>query len=179
MPPALRRLAAALLLLTPASCATYDTHTTGTPPPPTPAAPWAAARIVEASSRLECVTYARQVTKFDLRGDAWTWWNGARGRYQRGRTPQPGALLVLKRVRKSAGHLAVVTQVIDDRTIIASHANWLNRGRIHENTPIRDVSPAGDWSSVRVWYTPGKQWGASAYPAYGFVYPTAPRIARR
>lgn len=31
----------------------------------------------------------------------------------------------------------------------------------------------GGWSAVRVSYTPGRNWGRSAYPAYGFIYPGA------
>jgi hypothetical protein len=171
-PPAYR---AAWLSLALAACATQDTHT----PDPAPAdGSWRSARIVEAAAPLECVTFARQATGFDLRGDAWTWWGAAKGRYGRGVSPQPGSLLVFKRFRKSAGHLAVVTRVIDDRLVVASHANWLNSGHIHEHTPIRDVSARGDWSEVRVWYVPGQSWGRRVYPAYGFIYPI-PTVAGR
>ena len=65
----------------------------------------------------------------------------------------------------------MVTRINGPRGIIVDHANWLNRGRIHLGTPVRDVSKNNDWSAVRVWYTPGKSWGQSAYPAYGFIYP--------
>jgi hypothetical protein len=176
-PTALNRLAAPAMALALAACAVQqDVHRA---PPPATEAPWQEARILDASPPLQCVAYARMVTRFDIRGDAWRWWNAAEGRYRRGRTPKPGALLVFRRYRKSAGHLAVVSRAIDDRTVIASHANWLNSGRIHENTPIRDVSAAGDWSSVRVWYVPGAVWGASAYPTYGFIYAEPDTLARR
>jgi len=128
-------------------------------------------RIVKASARLQCVPYARDLSTIQIRGDAWTWWAAAKGRYERGRQPRLGAVLVLKRRGNSRGHLAVVTRIVDDREIIVNHANWLNRGRIHLDTPIRDVSPNNDWSAVRVWYTPGKVLGKSTYPAYGFIYP--------
>lgn len=128
-------------------------------------------KIVSANRHLECVPYARAQTKISLRGNAWTWWRGAKNRYNRSRTPKVGAVLVLKRRGRSLGHLAVVKRVIGPREIIADHANWLNRGRIHLATPIRDVSRKNDWSAVRVWYTPGKTLGRSTYPAYGFIHP--------
>lgn len=128
-------------------------------------------RIVTPQRRLQCVPYARQLSHLEIRGDAWTWWDQAKGRYQRGQRPAVGSVLVLRRKGRSRGHLAVVTQVVSDREIVASHANWLNRGQIHVDTPIRDVSPKNDWSAVRVWYTPGKVLGKSVYPAYGFIYP--------
>lgn len=130
-------------------------------------------QIVASGRYLECVPYARELSGIAIRGNASTWWNAADGRYRKGSAPRPGAVLVLKRKGHSSGHLAVVTRVIGEREVIASHANWLNDGRIHANTPIRDVSGAGDWSAVRVWYTPGNVWGASAYPAHGFIYPPA------
>lgn len=131
-------------------------------------------RIVSAGRRLECVAYARSLSGIDIKGDAWTWWGRASGRYARGRTPQPGAVLVLGRKGRSLGHLAVVVRVINSREVVARHANWLNRGQIHLDTPIRDVSRNNDWSAVRVWYTPGRVMGRSTYPAYGFIYPARP-----
>jgi hypothetical protein len=128
-------------------------------------------KIVTANRHLECVPYARAQTRIRLRGHAWTWWRGAKNRYDRSRTPQIGAVLVLKRRGRSLGHLAVVKRIVGPREIIADHANWLNRGRIHLATPIRDVSRKNDWSAVRVWYTPGKALGRSTYPAYGFIHP--------
>ena len=115
--------------------------------------------------------YARRHVDIALHGEAWTWWNSAQGRYDRGRQPQTGSLLVLKRRSNSRGHLAVVTRIVGPREIIVNHANWLNRGRIHLGTPVRDVSAKNDWSAVRVWYIPGKTWGRSIRPAYGFIYP--------
>ncbi len=132
-------------------------------------------RIVSAGRRLECVGYARKVSAVSIRGDAWTWWRAAKGRYRRGNRPAVGSVLVLRRTsRLRLGHLAVVTRVVGKREIIVDHANWLNRGRIHLGTPVRDVSPAGDWSAVRVWYTPGRTLGRRTYSAYGFIHPTPP-----
>lgn len=181
--PALYAGAAALLV---AACASPEPVVTkldppaGTPPSAARSAPAepsltlaaaaAQARIVAAERPLECVAYARAVSGIALRGNAGTWWRAAAGQYARGARPQPGAVLVMKPTGRSAGHLAVVRQILGPRLIVADHANWLNRGRIHEGTPIADVSPAGDWSVVRVWYIPGGVWGRSTYAAYGFVY---------
>jgi len=132
------------------------------------------ARIVDTQGPLECVPYARRLSEIALRGDAWTWWQSAAGRYARSSTPAPGAVLVLKRQGKVLGHLAVVSQVVSDRVILAHHANWLNQGRVFRDTPIMDVSEAGDWSAVRVWYPPSRQWGRRTYLAYGFIHREQP-----
>jgi surface antigen len=129
------------------------------------------AEIVETAVPLQCVTYAREIGEVALRGDAWTWWDQAAGLYERSHAPRVGATMVFRKRGRSLGHLAVVTRVIGDRIIVADHANWLNRGEIHRATPIVDVSPGNDWSAVRVWYTPGGQWGKSIYPVYGFIHP--------
>ena len=92
---------------------------------------------------LQCVPYARSLSGIQIRGDAHTWWRGANGRYARGHRPRAGAVIVLK-TGAARGHVATVTRVLDNRTIVTEHANWLNRGRIHVETPIRDVSAAGD-----------------------------------
>jgi surface antigen len=128
-------------------------------------------RIVTPQKRLQCVPYAREHSKIEIRGDAWTWWNQAKGRYQRGRVPAVGAVLVLRRKGDSRGHLAVVGQIVSDREVIANHANWLNQGRIHQGTPVQDVSFLGNWSAVKVWYTPGNHYGGQAYAAHGFIHP--------
>ena len=139
---------------------------------PTPARPRPA--IVRGKRPLQCVPYARELSKIALRGNAWTWWKKAEGRYERGSAPRPGAVLVLSKTRRLRyGHLAVVAEVRSSREIIVHQANWLNRGRIHRYTPVRDVSKNNDWSVVRVWYTPGRQMGSGHYPAYGFIYPDA------
>ena len=180
------RAAALLGLFTLSGCSTLDR-----PPGPTsgdrsavgdPAAPAAGRqtsrpRIVLASRPLECVSYARQHVDISLQGDAWTWWRAAKGRYARGRQPRVGSVLVLKQRGKSRGHLAVVTRINGPREIVVDHANWLNRGRIHLATPVRDVSAKNDWSAVRVWYTPGNVLGRSTYPAYGFIYPRGEKKA--
>ncbi len=136
------------------------------------------ARIVTPRKRMQCVPYARQISKVSIRGNASTWWSSAKGRYGRGGTPKVGSVLVLKRTwRNRYGHIAVVTGILSSREIIIDHANWLNRGRLHLGTPVRDVSANNDWSAVRVWYTPGNQYGSRSYPAHGFIHPEPPVAA--
>ncbi|MCH8862913.1 MAG: CHAP domain-containing protein [Proteobacteria bacterium] len=173
----LRRLigaVAACLLV--AACASAPPEPYARPAPAAVAKPQthqhtAAPRIVSANRRLECVTYARGLSGINLNGDAWTWWQAAAGHYARGASPRVGAVIVLKRKGRSLGHLAVITRIVNSREVIARHANWLNNGKIHLDTPIHDVSRANDWSAVKVWYTPGNVLGKSAYAVYGFIYP--------
>jgi len=129
-------------------------------------------RIVQASPGLQCVPYAREQSGIPIRGDAWSWWGKAKGKYDRSSRPAIGAVLVVGRTSKNRyGHLAVVTRIVSDREIIVNHANWLNKGRIHLDTPVRDVSPRNDWSQVKFWYTPGNVLGKSTYPVSGFIHP--------
>ncbi|MFC3123875.1 CHAP domain-containing protein [Pseudoroseomonas globiformis] len=123
---------------------------------------------------VSCVPYARARSGVDLRGDAWQWWEAAAGRYPRGHRPQPGSILVLQRSgRLRDGHLSVVTRLISSREILVDHANWASgaaKGRITTGQRVQDVSAANDWSLVRVWYPPVNDYGATAYPATGFVH---------
>jgi len=77
----------------------------------------------------------------------------------------------------SLGHVAVVSQVLTDRVIQISHANWSRiggtRGQIEKDVTVVDVSPAGDWSTVKVWYDPVRDLGTTTYPTYGFIYQDA------
>lgn len=140
-------------------------------PPPRPS-------VVSWRRRLQCVPFARKQSKIAIRGHSWHWWRAAKGKYRRGRMPHEGAVLVFKRNRQSRGHLAVVTRLINSREIVVNHANWLNKGRIHMDTPIRDVSRNNDWSVVKVWYTPGRKYGSSRYRVHGFIYPELQTAAR-
>ena len=141
-------------------------------PPATQLATTRGPRIVTPAKRLQCVPYARQQSQIPIRGDAWTWWQQAAGTYQRSSRPVVGSVMVFSKTRRNRyGHLAVVTRIVSDREIVARHANWLNKGRIHIDTPIRDVSRNNDWSAVRVWYTPGNVFGRHDYPVYGFILP--------
>ncbi len=169
---ALRFLPLAGLLLT-AACGFLDRGVEDKAAPVVSARPPGGdPRIVEASAPLQCVPYARELSGIRIRGDAWTWWQAADGRYRRSDRPEVGAVLVLARSKRiDGGHLAVVTEVLNEREVVVRHANWLNRGRIHLDTPVRDVSPGNDWSAVRLWYTPAATWGARRYAVAGFIMP--------
>ena len=134
-------------------------------------------KIVAPRKPLQCVPYARMVSGIALRGDAHTWWKNAEGKFRRGHLPSPGAVMVVKGSSKTPlGHLAVVTKILNEREILVDHANWLNNEQIHLATPVIDVSAANDWSAIRVWYTPGAQYGANVYPVAGFIYPDSPSL---
>jgi hypothetical protein len=128
-------------------------------------------RIVDAD--LQCVPFARDASGIDIRGNANRWWKLAEGKYARTRRPQEGAVFVMRGYQTARrGHVAVVKQVLDPRTIVVDHANWGNDGRIYLSAPMRDESAKNDWSKVRVWYTPTNQWGRRLYRAKGFILPT-------
>ena len=74
--------------------------------------------------------------------------------------------------RMRHGHVAVVSQVLTDRIIQITHANW-SHGKVEENVTAVDVSPKGDWSQVKVWYDPSHSMGSKTYPTYGFIYQDA------
>ena len=75
-------------------------------------------------SGLQCVPYAREVSHIDLSGNAFLWWAEAAGRYDRGNAPVEGAVLNFRAIgRMPLGHVAVVTSVIDNRTILVTQAN--------------------------------------------------------
>ena len=129
---------------------------------------------------LQCVPYARQLTGIQIRGDAWTWWDQAEGRYSRGFAPKVGAVMALKPHGNSRlGHVAAVSKILDSRTILIRHANWSpingRRGQIEDNVKVIDVSEANDWSAVRVWYAPIQALGGSHWPVQGFIYPKKPK----
>ncbi len=124
-----------------------------------------------ASTALECVPFARQVSGIQLYGDAHTWWDQAAGRYDRGTQPVQGGVLVFRRTGRLAhGHVSVVSGVVSGREIRVTQANWVHR-RIGRDEPVVDVSPGGDWSAVRVWWAPSRSLGVTAYPTYGFILP--------
>ena len=124
---------------------------------------------------LQCVPYARDVTGIQIYGDAWTWWKQAEGRYRRGHTPRAGAVMAFKPYANSRlGHVAAVSKVVDSRTVLLRHANWSEmngrRGQKEDNVLAVDVSPANDWSEVRIWHGPSQQLGSRHWPLFGFIY---------
>jgi surface antigen len=124
---------------------------------------------------LQCVPYARRVSGINLYGDALTWWDQAAGRYARGNRPRVGAVMSFApHGRMELGHVAAISKVIDSRTVLLRHANWSpidgRRGQIEDNVRAVDVSPANDWSEVRVWYAPLGDLGTTHWPVNGFIY---------
>lgn len=132
----------------------------------------------KADTYWQCVTFARALSGVQLFGDAWTWWRQATGKYEKGAAPKAGAVLVFKpEGRMRHGHVAVVSQVLTDRIIQITHANWSpiegGRGKVERDVTAVDVSPRGDWSQVKVWYEPTQGMGTRAYSTYGFIYGAA------
>jgi surface antigen len=124
---------------------------------------------------LQCVPYARQVSGVKIFGDAWTWWDQAEGRYERGFRPQVGAVMAFKpHGNMRLGHVAAVSRIIDSRTVLIRHANWSpingRRGQIEDNVRVIDVSLDNDWSEVRVWFDPIQNLGGTRWPLNGFIY---------
>ena len=125
----------------------------------------------------QCAAFARVFSGIQIFGDAWTWWQKATGHYLKGDTPKSGAVLVFRpQGAMKLGHVAVVSQVLTDRIIQVTHANWSlidgERGKIEQNVTVVDVSPGGDWTQVKVWYDPLRDLGTTTYSTYGFVYNT-------
>lgn len=134
--------------------------------------PDARPRVVTPASPLQCVPYARAQSGVEIYGNANTWWAKAAGEFARDDRPQVGAVLVLRGYNDPGrGHLAVVRRILNAREIVVDHANWLNRGEINLDTPVRDVSPGNDWSAVKVWYVPSNRYGARTYQVQGFILP--------
>lgn len=135
-------------------------------------APIEAPAVHRLSARLQCVPYARDESGVEIRGNASTWWRQARGMYVRTQKPFSGNVMVMRGYRNPGrGHVAVVRQVLSERSIIVDHANWLNSGEVTLNVPIVDVSAANDWSQVRVWHIPTQSWGVRVYNVQGFIEP--------
>jgi len=124
----------------------------------------------------QCAPFAREFSGIQLFGRAADWWNQAAGRYDRGATPKIGSVLSFEATHAMrAGHVATVTEVVSDRVIKVTHANWSSGGQIERNVEVVDVSPNNDWSAVKVWYGRIGKVGTSAYPTNGFIYSAAPK----
>jgi surface antigen len=129
----------------------------------------------QAKDYWQCAYFARLFSGIEIFGDAWTWWSKAAGKYARGNTPREGAVLAFKPTGSMRlGHVSVVSNVLTDRVIQVTHANWSRiggtRGQIEKDVTVVDVSPRGDWTMVKVWYDPLKDLGTTAYPTHGFIY---------
>lgn len=134
----------------------------------------------------ECVPFARAASGIQIWGDAWTWWSQAASKYQRGQTPEVGAVVAFaKSAALPLGHVSVVSRVIEPRVVMVTHANWSRfdgkRGQVEHDVTLFDVSEAGNWSRVKVWYRDNRGLGNTVYPVHGFIYGrpvSGARIAR-
>jgi surface antigen len=130
-----------------------------------------AAANAQESRFWQCVTFARMFSGVQLFGNAATWWNEAVGHYDRGSAPKLGAVMVFKAISSMrAGHVATVSEVVSDRIVKVTHANWSVPGRVEHDVEVMDTSAKNDWSSVRVWFKGIHDLGIKSYPVYGFIY---------
>lgn len=119
--------------------------------------------------RVWCVPFARDASGVDIRGNAGTWWDQAKGNFARGHEPVVGAVMAFKSTRKlPMGHVAVVADIVSDREVLINHANW-SRSKISLGMKVVDVSDKNDWSVVRV-ASNGDALGRP-YPVNGFILP--------
>lgn len=139
----------------------------------------AAPSAANAQSYLQCAPFARAFSGIKLFGAAAGWWQQAIGKYAQGNSPKVGSVLVFKALSSMrSGHVATVTQVVSDRIIRVTHANWGGmKGRIEHDVTVIDTSAHNDWSAVKVWYSPIQDVGTKAYPTYGFIYSGAKAVA--
>ena len=131
----------------------------------------------------QCAAFARQFSGIGIRGDAWTWWNQADGRYAKGNRPRIGAVMsFVPTGPMRLGHVATITQVLGAREVTITHANWSpingTRGQIERDVLVRDVSADNDWTRVRVWYAPIDSLGTTAWPIDGFIYAQSVRVPK-
>ena len=80
-----------------------------------------------------------------LFGAAAGWWNQAVGKYAQGNVPKAGAVLVFKAIGSMrSGHVATVSQIVSDRIIKVTHANWSiingHRGQVEKDVTVIDTS---------------------------------------
>ncbi len=123
-------------------------------------------------ARIQCVAFARHNSAVQLAGNARDWWTNAAGAYDRGTAPRRGAVIAFRATRAMPmGHVAVVSSVLDDRHVLLNHANWSRPGMVERGVMAVDVSDAGDWSQVRVWFARTGALGLRPSPAFGFIYP--------
>ena len=103
--------------------------------------------------RWQCVTFARSFSGIEIRGNAHTWWEQSAGRYHRSSRPEVGAVLVFKSFGTGGmrlGHVATISEVLNNREVLITHANWTGKGEVDTNVRAVDVSPSGDWSRPHV-----------------------------
>ncbi|MFT3976959.1 MAG: CHAP domain-containing protein [Sphingomonas bacterium] len=123
----------------------------------------------------QCVPFAREASGIRIFGDAWTWWDQADGKYDRGHRPKVGSVIAFaKQPRLPLGHVAVVSRIVEKRVLMLTHANWSRvdgaRGHAEQDVTLYDVSPHNDWSEVKVWYRDAQGLGGTTYAVHGFIY---------
>ena len=119
---------------------------------------------------IQCVAFARAASDVALKGNAVNWWQNAEGVYARGTAPEVGSVLNFRaNSHMRLGHVAVVTEIVDSRTIQIDQSHW-NANGISRDVSVIDVAPNNDWSAVRVAIGHGDKFG-SIYPTFGFIYP--------
>ncbi len=124
------------------------------------------------ASVLQCVAFAREDSGIALSGNAADWWDNAAGLYARGAHPEAGAVLSFRaNGRMRLGHVAVVSRVINGRTVEVDHSHWMGGG-VARDMAVVDVSENNDWSAVRVELGHTGSYG-SIYPTHGFIYDRA------
>src|SRR5271165_2710646 len=75
-------------------------------------------RDVGLRAPLDCVPFARALSGIHLNGDAAEWWWRTDGRYDRGKVPEVGSVMVFAQTsRLPRGHLSVVSRVMTRRQI--------------------------------------------------------------
>jgi len=90
---------------------------------------WLSLALAPPALAIDCVQYVKSASNFGLSGNAWSWWDHAAGVYERGNQPRVGAVLVFERTRRMpGGHVALVSGIIDDQTVLIDHANWSAAG---------------------------------------------------
>lgn len=131
-------------------------------------------QVVRFGGGLQCVPFARNASGIEVSGNAHAWWDNAAGTYARGHAPERGSVLSFQANRSMPlGHVAVVSRVINARTLEIDHANWAGpggrKGSVARGVSVVDVSESNDWTAVRVALGNSGEYG-SIYPANGFIY---------
>ena len=71
------------------------------------------ARLIRVSKRLNCVQFSRMQSGIQVAGNAGTWWDHAKGKYERDTAPQVGSVMVFSSTKRlHSGHVAVVRSVM-------------------------------------------------------------------
>ena len=118
---------------------------------------------------IQCVAFAKEDAGIIISGNARDWWYNAAGVYERGHAPEAGSVLSFSATgRMPLGHVAVVSDVVDSRTIAIDQSHW-GRAGISRDMVVKDVSENNDWTAVRVQLARDGAFG-SIYPTHGFIY---------